>query len=408
MMRKVCSSWLLASMAWMGVASAAEQGVSTSGWPQFRGANRDGASVEKGLLRRWPDGGPQVLWRRPLGEGFAGIAVASGRAFTMFAEGDEELLIALDAATGKELWRVPVGERFKDEFGDGPRSTPTLDGDRVLALSSKGQLHALQAIDGTRVWQVDLTKLGGAVPRWGYSTSPLIEKDIVLLEVGGGEGKAFYALDKRTGETRWSALDGGAGYSSPIAATIHGVRQFIFVGGAEIFALRNDGQLHWKHPWAAGAIAMPLYFAPDRIFVSSAADVGSVMLQMSEVGEGRAVVKELWQSRFMKNHFNSSVASGNYIYGFDNATLRCISAESGEDVWAKRLLGKGSLILADGLLIALGDRGQLVLAEATPAGYEERGRMQVFDDKTWTSPTLAGGKLFLRGQKELVCIGVAG
>lgn len=386
------------------LCTAVASSLPAADWPQFRGLERDGVSRESGLTHGWTAAGPRVLWRKPIGDGFSGIAVAAGRLYTMFADDQNELAAAFDRATGAELWRAVVGGRFTDEFGDGPRSTPTIDGERLYVLGSKGRLVALEAATGKVVWQVELTeRFGSHVPRWGYATSPLVDGDRLVLEVGAGAGRRIAALDKRTGETQWTALDGEAGYSSPIVAKLGGVRQYVFASGQQIVGIAQDGKLLWTAAWEPGAIAMPLYVPPDRVFVSSSDDVGSMLLRVTAAGDTLAA-ERVWTSRNMKNTFNASVVVGDRIYGFDNATLRCIAVDSGEPCWAKRGYGKGSLIAADGLLIALGDQGQLVLATATPEEYKERGTLQVLNDKSWTAPTLADGRLFLRNQKEIVCI----
>jgi len=375
-------------------------------WPQYRGELRDGISAASGLLKSWPESGPAVVWRRAIGDGFSGIAVSGDRLYTMDADPSSEIAVCMKAGTGAEIWRTPLGPRFVEEFGDGPRATPAVDGEMVFNLSSYGKLVALKTTDGSRVWEVDLVgTFGGRVPRRGAGASPLVEGDLVIVEGGGSDGKAIQALDRKTGQTRWTSQNGGAGYASAIAATIDGVRQVIFVrtGSGEILSLSLQGELLWKHAWTAGVIAMPLFVPPNKIFASAADDVGSILLEVA-TQDGKPVAKEVWSSRSMKNHFNSSLLLGGHIYGFDNATLKCISAGSGEQKWVQRGFGKGSLIAADGLLIVLGDQGVLALADASPEGYREHGRFQALSGKAWTSPTLAGGRLYLRDQDEIVSL----
>jgi outer membrane protein assembly factor BamB len=215
------------------------------------------------------------------------------------------------------------------------------------------------------------------------------------------------AFDKATGKQRWAALDTPAGYSSPIVVTIAGVRQYVFVhtAGREVVSLLPDGTVHWRHPWTSGAIAMPVFVPPDGVLVSASADVGAMLLRVKTV-DGKPAVEEAWRNQLLKNHFSSSVVVGGHVYGFDNGTLKCLDAATGEQKWAARGFGKGSLIAADGLLVILSDRGLLALAEANPESYRELGRSQVFASKTWTAPTLAGGRLYLRDLAEIVCLEV--
>lgn len=379
-------------------------------WPQFRGPERDGVSREGGLAPAWPEAGPPVVWRRSLGSGFSGIATSGGRLFTLFAEDEKEYLAAFASTDGTELWRRPVGDLFTEQFGDGPRSTPAVVDGVVYALGARGTLMAVAAEDGRPVWSVDVVeRFGGEIPRRGFAGSPLVDGDLVLLEIGGGEGEGVAALDRASGATRWTALDGKAGYVSPIAVTLGGERQYVFVSTIEeeIVSLRPDGTVRWRHPWPAGTIATPLFVPPDGIFVSTSNDIGAVLVRVREEG-GAVKVEEAWRSRVMKNHFSSSVLYGEHIYGFDNGTLKCVVAATGEQCWALRGLGKGSLIAADGRLIVLGDRGQLVLAEATPEEFRELSRFQALGGKSWTAPALAGGRLYLRDLEEMVCLRLDG
>ncbi len=422
-------------------AGSASSATATEDWPQFRGHHRDGMSPATGLLDSWPEDGPKELWRIAIGEGYSGISIAAGRIYTMYAEappeqepaaeepageGEEEgeeaaaeaaepapeaeaskteYAAAFDAATGKEVWRTAIGERIVTQFGNGPRSTPTVDGDAVYVLGAHGELAALAAADGAVRWQVDFEEtFGSSRPYWGFSTSTLIEGDLLLVESLGAEGKAYAALDKASGEVRWTTGEPNpqGSYNSPMAITMGGGRQFVYVGNEVVRAVDAEGQELWSHPWPPGEThAMPIYIPPDRFFVSGAEGAGAALLQVKSEGDGFKV-EEVWTNRIMRNHFSSSILHEGHIYGFDNATLKCISLETGEQQWAKRGFGKGSLIYADGHLIVLSDRGRLVQAEATPEGYVEQGRTQALDGKCWTAPTLAGGKLYVRSHSEMV------
>ncbi len=374
-------------------------------WPQYRGPERDGTSPESGLLTEWPEDGPRVLWKRAVGTGFSGLAVAGGRIYTMMAEEEKEYAAAFDVATGEELWRAEIGAQFPSEFGDGPRSTPAVAGDHVVVLGSYGDLVGLAAEDGAERWSLSLPRdFGGAVPSHGYSTAPMIEGDLLVVEVGGGRDKAYAALDPASGKTRWTTQDGSATYTSPIAVTIGGTRQLISLGGNQIVSLDKDGELIWSHAWDGG-IAMPIFIAPDKLFVSTSQ---ASMMARLEQGDGGIEVEQVWQNAEMNNHFNSSVVSGGYIYGFDNTILKCVAVEDGKRMWAKRGFGEGSLIVADGHLIILSERGQLVQAKATPEGFEEEGRFQALEGKSWTAPALAGGKLYIRNLKQMMSLDLKG
>ena len=380
-------------------------------WPQFRGPNRDGIATSTGLLESWPEEGPRLMWKVPIGQGFSGITVAGNMLYTGFAGEDREYLGCYDEATGKELWRLDLGEKFVDEFGDGPRSSPVIDGETVFALSSNGDLHAVDRKTGKALWSVSFPKkFESKVARWGYSMSPLVDGDMLVVEAGGGEGEGIAALNKKTGDIIWTGFDGEVGYSSPVAVDLNGQRQYIFVASKPgdprqppkqaVISISKEGALLWEHAIPGFTVAMPLFIEPDKIFISASNDDGCRLLQIKS-DSGQITVGDGWQTRFMKNHFNSSIAHKGYIYGFSNATLTCLSADTGEKIWAKRGLGKGSLVLAEDRLIALSDKGKLVLFEASPEGYKEISAFQPFHGKSWTSPTIAGGKMFLRNQKEM-------
>jgi len=411
--RHAWSATLAAALLAGGATLVAE--TAEHDWPQFRGPNRDGVSTETGLLDAWPEGGPKELWRRPLGEGYSAIAVVGDRLYTMYAgehDGEAvEFAAAFAAGSGEELWRTVVGKKKDTEFGNGPRSTPTVDGDTVYVLGSFGDFAALATADGEPRWRFKLTeRFGSRVPHWGFSTSALVDGELLILEGGGPEGKSYAALDKRTGEVRWTFGDGPPepGYNSPIRVEMNGEPRYVYVVGDKLNCIDDKGNEVWSHPWPRGEThAMPVFVPPNKIFASGAEGVGAMLVAVSENG-GEATVEEVWKTRFMKNHFSSSVLHEGYIYGFDNATLKAISVADGETAWAKRGLGKGSLIYADSHLIVLSDRGKLLLLAATPEGYVEQGSVQALDGRCWTAPTLSRGRLYLRSQSEMVSYDLRG
>lgn len=376
-------------------------------WPRFQGEKQNGISPETGLPRSWPAEGPRVVWKRAIGEGYSTFSVAAGRLYTMDSDAKTEFVLALDAATGNEIWRVPIGDKLVDPMGNGPRGTPTVDGGTIYALGSMGRLLALKAADGGKIWEVELTQAFGAKrPTWGYSGSPLVDGDLLILEVGGTEKQGIVAFEKATGKVRWSSQEGNAAYSTPVLMTIGGVRQYVTARriGPEVVSLLPDGTLHWKHPGPPTVIASPLFIPPDKVYVSAGDDGGAVLFRVKTEG-GKATTEELWKTRGMKNHFNPAVVVGEHVYGFDNATFKCISVATGEPAWAQRGLGKGSLLAtADGLLIVLSDRGKLLLVEATPESYKELASFQAMEGKAWTSPVLANGKVYLRDEDERVAL----
>ncbi len=385
-------------------AKAAEH--STAEWAQWRGPNRDGISSETGFLKNWPKEGPKVLWHIPFGDGYSGISIAQGKVYTMSAEGDAEFVICLDASNGEEIWRFRSGTKFTESRGDGPRSMPTVDGDSVFALGAEGKLYALNAHDGTKLWSHNFVEeFDSKIPTWGFSSSPLVEGNLVLVEAGGKDEKSIAAFEKKSGDVVWTTHTDAVGYSSPISIDFGGVRQIIFLTSKTLLSIApENGHIYWKYAWPEGInIATPIFIPDDKIFISASYDKGAVLLKMTADDDGIGI-EEVWKSRVMKNHFNSSVLQGDYLYGFDNAILTCIEVNTGEEQWQQRGFEKGSLLLADGYLIILGEKGKLALVEANPSEYKEKALFQLFDDKCWTVPTLAGGRLYLRNQKEMVCL----
>lgn len=392
-------------------------------WPQFRGAARMGATAGDGLAPEWPPSGPPELWRRPIGAGYSGVAVVDGLACTMATAENvadptaeagprsaEEEVICFEAASGRTAWRTPVGPGRRSDLDDsGPRATPTIDGDRLFAVSSAGLLVALSIADGSELWRRQLMPIDQA-PRFGYAVSPLVTDGMVIVEAGAADDDAgVVALDRESGEVRWTALAGPAGYGSPVVVELGGERQLLLFRrvGAEVVSLSLDGDVLWRHPTAGLAIIVsPLYLEPGRVFVASADDAfGGLMLAVDRTDDGYRV-RELWSQRRMRNHFNGSVAVAGHLYGFDNGTLRCLDAASGAFRWARRGLGKGSLLAAGELLYVLGDDGTLVVGKATPDGFEEKGRVQATTGRAWTAPSLASGRLYVRDFDEIVAFDV--
>jgi outer membrane protein assembly factor BamB len=380
-------------------------------WPQFRGPHRDGAAPGAHVVRGWPASGPRQLWRVPIGDGYSHLAVADGRVYTLYGTNGVEYLAAYDAASGRQLWVRRTDSELVNDQGNGPRSTPTFDAGTLYAQSAQGQLLAVAAATGKVLWTHDLGReFGARMPTWGSASSPLVEGDLLLVAVGGSGGHSAMAFDKHTGRVAWAALDERPGYASPIAITAAGMRQAIFFTGSSVSALAPlDGRLLWRVPWETSYdvnAATPLFIAPDKLFVSSGYDTGAAVFQLH--ADGRQVAATpVWKSREFKNQFSSAVLAGDYLYGFDNGTFKCVKAQTGEERWKQRGLGHGSVILAGDLLVVLSESGKLVLADASPDAYHERASFQALSGRCWSGPSLAGGKLFLRNAESMVAFDLA-
>ncbi len=385
-------------------------------WPSFRGPAHNGSSPETGLLENWPDSGPTTLWQASMGGGFSGVTATGGRVFTLYSRGGRELAAGFDAETGEALWSTDIDHERKDRFGDGPRSTPPVNGGILYAVSGLGKMHALEAAGGKRLWSRDLHReFGARVPEFGVSASPIVEGDLLLFNVGGKRGHAIMAFDKVSGEVVWSAESDLPGYASPVTFTVGGVRHAVFFTGSSVVALDPlTGASLWKHPWKTAYdinAASPIFIAPDKLFVSSGHDTGAALFRIVGAvggaagdGPGTASATIVWKTRDMRNHFSSSVYVEGNIYGFDNKNFKCIDAETGEDRWRKGRLGHGSLFYADGHLLVLSEDGRLVLVKATPKAYTEEASHQVADAKHWTVPTLYRGRLYVRNERDLYCL----
>jgi outer membrane protein assembly factor BamB len=382
--------------------------LASADWPQWRGPHRDGISPETGLLDVWPEGGPRQIWKiQGLGEGYAALAIAHGRIFTQGERGDHQFVVALDAATGKKLWETAAGPAFPQDKGNGPRGTPTVDGDRVFALGGEGTLIALNAKTGSVLWSMNVVqKYGGRVPYWGISESPLVDGNNVIVTPGGA-GAAIVALDKKTGNLVWKSQSDPAGYSSAIAADVGGIHQIIVFTGDGVVGLRaNDGSLLWKYDKVSNRtanIATPI-FHDGFVFVSSAYGTGCALLKLTAEG-GTVKASEVYFSKDMENHYSTSVLVDGNVYGYSKMILTAMNAQTGQVEWRDRSVGKGSLTYADGKLYLLGEDGVVGLAEASPAGYKEKSRFKIPRGAlpTWTPPVISGGKLYLREQDNLYC-----
>jgi outer membrane protein assembly factor BamB len=389
-----------------------EDGKINMEWSQYRGPNRDGVAISDSSIKAWPGGSqPSQVWKQPIGEGFSGIVIAGEQLITAMAEEGTEFLVSFAKTTGKEVWRTALGKLFEEEMGNGPRATPTIDGDFAYILDSYGGLYCVSIKSGKQAWKVSLTDdFKIRMPRRGFSTCPLILGETLIVH-GGGENSAFIGLDKKTGKTIWQVGDSTAGHSSPFSAVINNVEQSIFTiarvvendGERQILdeavSVSSNGKILWRGPSLPQIIAMPVFVPPNKVFISSSVENGCLLIQVLSDGK----IETVWHNKEMRNHFNSSVYYKDHIYGFSSSTLKCLVAETAQRKWSRRGYGKGSLIIADEKLLVLSDRGKLAMIEATPKGFNELAQAQVLEGKSWTSPTLADGKIYLRNHKEMAC-----
>jgi outer membrane protein assembly factor BamB len=380
-------------------------------WPQFLGPARNATSPETGLLASWPKKGPPVLWEKEVGEGFSSPVVA-GRVVLFHRVDNDEVVQCLDAATGKDLWKHTTPTSYEDPLGkgNGPRSTPAITGGRVYTLSPGGLLLCLQMEDGKKVWQRSLLE-DYTVPMsfFGVGTSPLVEGELVLVNVGARDA-GIVAFDRNTGKEVWKATAQGASYASPVAATLDGVRQVLFFTREGFVALDPaSGDVRSAKRWrsrnnASVNAASPIVF-DGHVFLSACYDTGALLLRVKKDG-----VEEVWSNdESLSCHFSTPVYHDGFLYGFhgrqdiEGGRLRCIEAKTGKVRWTADGYGCGELILADGRLIVLSERGELALVEPDGEKYRELARAPVLEGTCRAHLALADGRLYGRDGKKLVC-----
>jgi outer membrane protein assembly factor BamB len=375
-------------------------------WPAYRGPARDGIVPVRAILTDWPIDGLTPLWKQPIGGGYASLAVARGRAFTIEQRGPREVAAAYDVRTGRELWTTAWDALFQEFMGgDGPRATPTWADAVVYVLGATGELRALSDATGRTIWRVNILDDNQAANvQWGMAGSPLVVDDTVVVHPGGGNGRSVVAYDRRTGARVWAAQDDRAGYAAPMLATLAGVRQIVVFSASRLMGLTPDGgRLLWEYPWRTEYdinAAQPIVVSDTRLFVSSGYGSGAAVIEIAREG-ATFTVREVWRNIRMKNRFNSSVLHDGYIYGLDEGIFACIDAATGDLKWKGGRYGYGQVLLAAGHLIVLTEDGDLALLRATPDRHDERARVPAIAGKTWNVPAMSGPVLLVRNIAEM-------
>jgi len=384
---------LLAALAAAGLISNS----ALCDWTFYRGPLQNGVSTEK--LPALPTGDLRQLWKTNVGIGTSSITVSGGHAFTMGNAGDQDSIFCFDAATGHEIWKYDYKlSPDPRNFEGGPAATPTVDGNRVYTVSHQGDLFCLDAATGKKVWYKHYQQdFHGKRPQWGFAGSPLVEGNLLILDAGA-PGASTIALDKATGNIVWKAGNDGAGYASPIAATLGGKRTIVMFKAAALVGLdASNGQELWRQPWKTSYdvnAATPIVTG-NRIFVSSGYGHGCALL---EVSGGR--IAERWQNRNLRSHVNSPVVWQGAVYGIDGdasakSPLVCLDLETGKVKWSEKMRG-GALVVADGKLVLLSELGELIVGDASADGFKPSLRQQVLGKRCWVQPTVANGRIFCR------------
>jgi outer membrane protein assembly factor BamB len=395
-------------------------------WTQYRGPNHDGTSPEQ-ILTNWPQTGLRQIWKAPLQNGFSALTVGGGKAFTLVSrevEGaDQEVCVALDANSGRELWSVPLGVAEYDDGGnkgaanndggDGPRSTPAYDDGKVYAYSSRMVLQCLAAGTGKKIWACNLIKEhDGRNIHWESAASPLIDGDLVFV-AGGGVGQSLLAFDKHDGRVVWRGQDDKMTHSTPVAATLLGQRQIIFYTQSGLVSVvPQTGAVLWRYPFRySGSAAMSPVVSGDLVYCSAGYGIGSSACRISK-SAGGFTATQLWYqpASVIASHWSTPVCANGYLYGifgqakFGQAPLKCVEMATGRVLWSQDGFGPGGCTLVDGHVLVLSDAGDLVLVKATPAAYTEVARSHVLAGKCWNSAGISNGRIYARSTKEGVSL----
>jgi len=403
-----------------GVHSALGGAPKAQDWPHLRGPSYSGVSAETGIVESWPEGGPPVLWRLALGQGYSGFTAVGGRLYTQTQHLSGQYVVCLDAATGLRVWRHRYAWPWEpDSDWPGPRATPSVCEGRVYFAGPFGLAGCLDAGSGRRIWSLNVTrKFGGRGTQFGYACSPLVEDGKVFLPVGG-KGASVVALDAADGSPVWRSGDYQASYSSAYPISVGGSRQVVaFLQNVVAGFDRATGELLWEHSWSEfydEHASWPIYQEP-YLLTCSAFREGARLLRLDASGDGTTATLA-WESKELSNDIFSSLLLDGHVYGFDlhdfqprhdrpaNGQFKCIRLATGKVCWATDRTGHASLVAADGKLVLLSETGELILVRATPERYEELGRTRVLTGgMCWTAPSLQGRRLFVRNQSEAVCV----
>jgi outer membrane protein assembly factor BamB len=400
------SSTILALCAVLVIPLAAED------WPQLLGPARNGVYTGSDLAESWPAGGPAVVWKQDIGQGFAAPVVAQGRLILFHRRANREIVESLDAQTGRRIWSFDHPTSYRDDFGfdPGPRAAPVISGGRVYTFGAEGMLHALDFASGRKLWSVAVReKFGAAKGFFGAGAGPLAEGGKLLVTAGGPNGAGIAAFDQETGKVLWTATSDEAGYSAPAAATIGGARHALFLTRAGFVDLDPaTGKVRYRMRWrsrneASVNAATPLVIG-DMVFLSASYGTGATVLQFAD-----GKWKQLWASdEVLSNHYATSVCHDGYLYGYHGRqeygpSLRAVELKTGKVAWSVEDFGAGTLMLAGGRLLVLRESGELLSAPATPKGFQPSAKATLLKATVRAYPALAEGLLYVRNETTLAC-----
>ncbi len=380
--------------------------ASAADWPQWRGPQRNGMSTETDWKSDWKAVVPKTLWKASVGLGYSSFVVADGKVYTTGHADGKDTVFCFDAVSGKEVWKHSYPAELGDKyFHGGTTGTPTLAEGKLYHLSRWGDMICFDAASGKIVWQKNVnTETGLRLPDWGYTGSPLVYEDLLVLNVG----EHGVALEKATGKVVWKSPDENAGYSTPLPYVQDGKTLLTFGSGRSYLAVEpRTGQKVWEVRWTTsyGVNAADPIIHGGHAFISSGYNKGAALLKL-----GGSEPAEVWKSRAMRNQMNACVLIGEHLYGIDGnedrgGSLKCIEFKTGKQLWEEKSIGTGALTAADGKLIVLSESGELVIAKATPEGYQPLSSAKILEAKCWTVPVLANGLVYARNAAgDVVCV----
>ena len=383
-------------------------------WPQFGGSRQDFTVESPALSEMGPTVAFEIAWKKPLGKGYAGVSVAGGVAVTQFSDGTFDCVIALNATTGGELWRVPIDSTYRGHHGsvDGPHSTPLVHDGAVFAFGPKGQLLALALDDGSEKWSRNLVRDHQAVaPFYGFASSPMAFENRVILQTGGARNSAIIAFDPKTGDVLWAAGSDTIGYASATLFNVDDRPQVVCSGHKFLTGIdAKTGEQLWQYEhrgddWPAGGQgAFPVLVGANRLFFKYARQK-SKLIEITNTG-GRYTVSDVWESGDIQGTINSTIYHDGYLYGYSGSFLNCVLVDSGESLWKSRPPGDGWLLLAGNAWVSLTKDGRLASVSLSPDGFVEHNSMQLFSDKAWTPVSFAYGRIYGRSLGEIASIAI--
>lgn len=384
-------------------------------WTQWGGSNQAFKADASGVSTDWPEDGPKQIWQRDLGDGYSAILVDDGKLYTMFRADDKEVVVSLDAKTGGTIWEYRYdsspSEDHEHSFGDGPRSTPVISGDRLFSVGVSGTMHSLDKNTGKVQWKRELWgEFGGNVLNHGYASSPIAYKDTVITLVGGDEA-SMVAFSQETGEVVWKNKGYENSYSTPRLFKIDGKDHMVAFMAEQIVGFDPaTGKVQWEAPcknrWKQN-VSMPVFDDKENILFFSSSSVGSMGFKLTPQGD-TFQAEQVWSSRKIQFYHVTSVNEGDFVYGSTGSGSPCfmsaINMKTGKIAWRKRGFAKATIVGVDGKIIILDEDGQLAIATATPEDLTVHSKVKLLDDVSWTVPTIVGKTMYIRDKKKIMAL----